>query len=80
MEEINIKDFLDYYKKFIVLVVMVVLLFILGIGLYDEVFKTPLYSTYTTLVLVKDETTDSVDTHGSSGSCLWNRNGHKSVH
>ncbi len=70
MEEINIKDFLDYYKKFIVLVVMVVLLFILGIGLYDKVFKTPLYSTYTTLVLVKDETTDSVDTISQSDIIL----------
>ena len=70
MEEINIKDFLDYYKKFVVLVVMVVLLFVLGIGLYDKIFKTPLYSTYTTLVLVKDETTDSVDTISQSDIIL----------
>ena len=70
MEEINIKDFFDYYKKFTILVVMVVLLFILGIGLYDKVFKTPLYSTYTTLVLVKDETTDSVDTISQSDIIL----------
>ena len=70
MEEINIKDFFDYYKKYTILVVMVVLLFILGIGLYDKVFKTPLYSTYTTLVLVKDETTDSVDTISQSDIIL----------
>ena len=62
MEEINIKDFIDYYKKYIVIVIMISLLLMLGIGLYDKVFKEPLYSTYTTLVLVKDEKTDSVDT------------------
>ena len=70
MEEINIKDFFNYYKKYILLVVMVVFLFVLGIGLYDKVFKTPMYSTYTTLVLVKDETSDTVDTISQSDIIL----------
>ena len=62
MEEINIKDFLNYYRRYILLVVMVVVLCVLVTVLYDKIFKTPVYSTYTTVVLVKNETNENTDT------------------
>ena len=62
MEEINLKDFFNYYKRYIVIVIMFVFLCTLVVGLYDILLKTPKYSTYTTVVLVKNETTDTTDT------------------
>ena len=58
MEEINLKEFLNFYKKYIIVVIMTAVLFVVGIAVYDKVFKTPMYTTYTTLVLVKDESSD----------------------
>lgn len=55
MEEINIKDFLNYLKKYSLIIVCVVLLCVLIIGIYDKFFKVPLYQANTTVVLVKDE-------------------------
>ena len=55
MEEINIKDFLNYLKKYSLIIVCVVLLCILITGIYDKFFKVPLYQSNTTVVLVKDE-------------------------
>ena len=55
MEEINLKDFFDYYKKFILIIIIVVLLSVVGMSVYNIWFKVPLYSTSTTLILVKDE-------------------------
>ena len=60
MEEINIKDFLQYYKKYIFLVLMVSLVCVLAIGIYDKIIKVPKYSTYTSLVLVKDDNSESI--------------------
>ena len=63
MEEINLKDFFDYYKKYLFIIVIVVLLSTLGMMAYNIWFKTPLYSTSTTVVLVKnDSVTDINDT------------------
>ena len=62
MEEINIKEFLQYYKKYIFLVIMVVVACILAIGVYDKIIKVPKYSTYTSIVLVKDNTGENFDT------------------
>lgn len=64
MEEINLKDFWNYYKKYLMIVALVVIAAVLAIIVYDKGFKTPLYSTYTTVVLVKDSddtTKDSID-------------------
>ena len=60
MEEINLKDFFDYYKKYILIIIIVMLLSVAGILSYNMWLKTPLYSTSTTVVLVKkSNTTDS---------------------
>ena len=72
MEEINIKDFWDYYKRYLLIILLVVILAVLFVFIYDVAFKTPLYSTYTTVVLVKDsnESEDSTDTISQSDIVL----------
>ena len=65
MEEINLKDFWNYYKKFLVIIALVVLISVLSIIIYDKFIKTPRYSTYTTVVLVKD-TSDTSETISQS--------------
>ena len=58
MEEINIKDFLNYLKKYSLMIVCIVLFCILITGIYVRFFKVPLYQANTTVVLVKDENKD----------------------
>lgn len=53
MEEINIRDFLSYLKKYIILIACVVAVFIIGVCVYNTGVKVPLYTTYTTIVLTK---------------------------
>ena len=54
MEEFNIKDFWDYYKGYILIVILVCAFGVISVFLYDKFMKKPLYSTYTTVLLVKD--------------------------
>lgn len=60
MEEINLKEFFNYYKKYIIIVILISLIFCIGIAIYDKVFKTPKYTTNTTVVLVKDENNTTI--------------------
>lgn len=55
MEEINLKDFFDYYKKYILIIIIVMLLSAVGVLSYNIWLKKPLYTTSTTVVLVKKE-------------------------
>ena len=55
MEEINLREFWQFYKKFILGVVAVCLFFVVVTLVYNIFIKTPVYSTSTTIVLVKDE-------------------------
>ena len=59
MEEINLKDFFDYYKKYLLIIIIVVLLSVVGMLVYNIWLKTPLYSTSTTVVLVKNDSSSS---------------------
>ena len=69
MEEINIKDLLTYIKSYLYIIVCFVVVFTSTIFVYDVFFKKPLYTTYTTIVLVKDDSnkksnyyeTDTID-------------------
>lgn len=71
MEEINLKDFWNYYKRYLAIIVLFVIFAVLAIVVYDKGFKTPLYSTYTTVVLVKDNSdTNSNDTIDQSDVIL----------
>ena len=55
MEEINIKDFLEYLKKYIILIILLAIFAGCITVVYDKMFKIPMYSTYTTIVLVKND-------------------------
>lgn len=55
MEEINIKDFFNYLKKYVLLIVIISILLVSITFLYDKVLKKPMYTTYTTIVLVKSD-------------------------
>ena len=59
MEEINLKEFYEYYKKYLLGVIVVCLLFVAIALVYNIIIKTPLYSSSTTLILVKDENDSS---------------------
>ena len=61
MEEINLKDFYGYYKKYTLAIIIVCLLFLIVALVYNIAFKTPMYSTSTTILLVKNETADKED-------------------
>ena len=62
MEEINIKEFIDYYKRYMLGVIIVCLVAALGTLIYYMAFKTEKYSTSTSIVLVKNENKDNSDT------------------
>ncbi len=53
MEEINIRDFLNYLKKYVLVIAAVALVLIIGVFIYDKSIKKPLYTTYTTIILTK---------------------------
>lgn len=53
MEEINIRDFLNYLKKYVLVIVAVALVLVIGVFVYDKSIKKPLYTTYTTIILTK---------------------------
>ena len=45
MEEINIRDFLNYLKKYVLVIAAVALVLIIGVFIYDKSIKKPLYTT-----------------------------------
>ena len=55
MEEIDIKDFLDYLKKYTFLIIVISVILMSLVFMYDKVIKKPMYTTYTTIVLVKGD-------------------------
>lgn len=60
MEEINIKDFFVYLKKYIVVFVALVALAVIGVVIYDTSFKKPIYQANTTVVIAKSDGADGV--------------------
>ena len=55
MEEIDIKDFLDYLKKYSILIIVISVILMSLVFIYDKSIKKPMYTTYTTIVLVKGD-------------------------
>ena len=53
MEEINIKDFFNYLKKFFILLIALPLLAAGAIYLYDAQYKTPLYQSTAKVALIQ---------------------------
>ena len=63
MDEINIKDFFSYLKRYIIAFIVVLILAVVGVLVYDKVLKQPVYRAQTTVVIAKSEgTTDSATT------------------
>lgn len=63
MEEIDIKDFLGYLKKYLIPMIVVALIATGGSFFYNLAIKTPMYKTSTTVVLAQqtsDKNTSSV--------------------
>lgn len=56
MDEINIKDYFSYLKKYIVAFIVVILVAVVGIFVYDKMFKKPVYQARTTVVIAKADT------------------------
>ena len=54
MEEINLNDFLQYFKKRIYIIIFLLLLILSALFTYNLFFKVPVYTTSTTIILVKD--------------------------
>ncbi len=59
MEEIDLKDFLSYLKKFIPAIVIAAVLAVGAAFIYDTQIKTPLYSTYTKVLLMQDNASNN---------------------
>ena len=59
MEEINIRDFLNYLKKYVLVIAAVALALVIGVFIYDKSIKKPLYTTYTTIILTKSNETQT---------------------
>ena len=54
MEEINLKELWNYYKKYLIYIVIITVLCALGMYFYSENVKKPMYSSSSKVVLVKD--------------------------
>lgn len=60
MEEINIKDFLDFVLKKILIILLIGVLFAIITFIYSEFIKIPMYESNTTIVLTKTNNTESI--------------------
>lgn len=55
MEEINIKDFFNYLKRYIALFIIAIVAIVVGVFVYDKFFKKPIYQAHTTVVIAKSD-------------------------
>ncbi len=62
MEEIDLLGFFEYYKKYIWGVLAACIAAVLVVIIYYAAFKTQLYTTKTSVILVKNETSTTTDT------------------
>lgn len=62
MKEINIKDFFNYLKRYIVAFVIVIIVAVIGVLVYDKVVKKPIYQAQTTVVIAKSDSSDGAST------------------
>ena len=56
MEEINIKDFFIYLKRYTVAFILSICIVVAGVIIYDSVIKKPVYQAKTTVVIAKSDT------------------------
>ena len=58
MEEINIKDFFIYLKKYFFAFVAVIATAVIGVVIYDTAIKKPMYQANTTVIIAKSDGAD----------------------
>lgn len=58
MEEINIREFFIYLKSYIAVFVIVIAMAIVGVVIYDDMIKKPMYQAQTTVVIAKSDNVD----------------------
>lgn len=58
MEEINIKDFFIYLKKYFFAFVVVIAVAVIGVVIYDTAIKKPMYQANTTVIIAKSDGAD----------------------
>ncbi len=59
MEEINIKDYFNYLKKYIIAFVAVIIVAVTGVLIYDLGVKKPVYQAKTTVVIAKSDSANN---------------------
>lgn len=59
MEEINIKDFFIYLKKYIIAFFAAIIIALAGVLIYDTAIKKPVYQAKTTIVIAKSDMSDT---------------------
>ena len=59
MEEINIKEFFIYLKRYIALFIIAIILAVGGIAVYDITIKKPIYQAKTMIVIAQSENNSS---------------------
>lgn len=57
MEELNLNELFNYFLNKILLIVLIVLVFLTGSIVYSAYIQKPMYSSYTTILLTKEENT-----------------------
>lgn len=55
MEEINLRDFFEYLKKYILIFIAAISIAVCGTFLYNKNFKTPLYTASSSIVLYQSD-------------------------
>ena len=66
MEEINLKELFMYIRKYMYIIILSIIVFLSISIFYDLVIKKPLYTTYTSIVLVKDENSSIISSKNST--------------
>lgn len=62
MEELDIKDFLTYLKKYLIALILIPFLVLVGVLYYDTSIKTPLYEASAQVALIQSESANAATT------------------
>jgi len=64
MEEINLKELFAYMLSKILIIVIITVVLVIGSFIYRDYFKTPMYESYTTIVLTRSVVSSEEDDLG----------------
>lgn len=57
MEELNLNELFNYFFTKLLLIILIILIFLTGSIVYSTYIQKPMYSSYTTILLTKEENT-----------------------